>query len=159
MASYGGFWRRVLAYLIDSIILGIVGGAIMGAFFGSAAGLRSIGAIDNPSQLLMGTIATVQALTFVLNWLYFALLECSTMQGTIGKKALGYALSLHDGQNVTEAHRDEATLPKSRGCPVAYRIYAVVSPFERADPRVAIISSYPFGFEGPDRRFLAVPLE
>jgi hypothetical protein len=77
----------------------------------------------------------------------------------IGGKALGYALTLHDGQDNAELHRDGATLPKSRGCPVAYRIYAVVSPFERDEPRVAIISSYPFGFEGPDRRFLAVPID
>jgi predicted secreted protein len=50
-------------------------------------------------------------------------------------------------------------LPKSRGCPTDYRLYAVVAPFQQAEPRIALISSYPFGFEGPDRRFLAVPLD
>lgn len=72
----------------------------------------------------------------------------------IGDKAKGYALSFKG----EELHRDK-TLPKSRGCPLDYRLYAIVQPFEGgAGQKVAIISSYPFGFEGPDRRFLAVPL-
>ena len=42
-----------------------------------------------------------------------------------------------------------------------YRIYAVVMPADFGglqNAGVAIISTYPFGFEGPDRRFIAVPL-
>ena len=58
-----------------------------------------------------------------------------------------------------ELHKDGDTLPKSRRCPQDYRLYAVVAPFEQFRPRVAIISSYPFGFEGVDRRFLAVPID
>ena len=73
----------------------------------------------------------------------------------MGEKAVGYALTF-DGD---EIHRDGASIPKSRGCPMDYRLYAVVTPFESGGHRVAIISSYPFGFEGPDRRFLAVPLD
>ena len=69
----------------------------------------------------------------------------------------GFALTL-DGAELT---RDEGKLPKSRGCAMDYRIYAVVAPadFSTAPGSgVAIISTYPFGFEGPDRRFIAVPL-
>lgn len=71
----------------------------------------------------------------------------------------GYALTLDDGTHGRSVHRDEA-LPRSRGCPLDYRIYAVVMPFgsETLSHAVAIISVYPGGFEGPDRRFLAVPL-
>jgi predicted secreted protein len=50
-------------------------------------------------------------------------------------------------------------LPKSRGCPVDYRLYAVVAPFQQLAPRIAFVSLYRYGFEGPDRRFLAVPLD
>ena len=42
MVQYGGFWRRVLAYIIDTIILSIAGGIISGMFLGSAAGLSSL---------------------------------------------------------------------------------------------------------------------
>lgn len=75
----------------------------------------------------------------------------------LGERALGYAL-IRDGEDV---YRDTGALPRSRGCPLGYRIHAVVAPppwlFEVSAP-VAIVSVYPFGFEGPDRRFLAVPL-
>jgi predicted secreted protein len=71
---------------------------------------------------------------------------------------VGYALTLNDGTGPVDLHRDGDTLPKSRGCTLDYRIYAVVAAFEGQGPWVAIISSYPFGFEGPDRRFLLVPI-
>lgn len=75
----------------------------------------------------------------------------------LGEPAVGFALRLDDA----EIYSDANTLPNSRGCPMDYRLYAVVAPVDwtgAGGGRVAIISSYPFGFEGPDRRFLAVPL-
>ncbi|KKB76390.1 hypothetical protein VW29_20170 [Devosia limi DSM 17137] len=68
---------------------------------------------------------------------------------------LGFALSV-DGK---ELHRD-TSLPASRGCALAYRIYGVAVPYPgwSIEGGVALISVYPHGFEGPDRRFLAVPL-
>lgn len=76
----------------------------------------------------------------------------------IGDKARGFALVFDDGQSKRDLHRD-VKLPKSRGCPLDYRVYAVVQPFEQTGSRVAIISSYPFAFEGPSRRFIAVPID
>lgn len=73
--------------------------------------------------------------------------------------AIGFELSVDLGDETSVLHRDDGRIPKSRGCTVDYRIYAVVMPFEQNYGRVAIISSYPFGFEGPDRRFLAVPID
>ena len=71
----------------------------------------------------------------------------------------GYALTLTTDGNERVLHRDER-LPRSRGCPQTYRIHAVAVPFGSAQGNgaVAILSAYPLGFEGPDRRFLAVPL-
>lgn len=72
---------------------------------------------------------------------------------------LGYELSVSDSGGTRLVHRDE-NLPRSRGCPTDYRIHSVVMPFQGVtlSNAVAIISVYPGGFEGPDRRFLAVPL-
>lgn len=72
---------------------------------------------------------------------------------------LGYQLELVDGASAKLVHRDDA-LPRSRGCPTAYRLYGVVLPYmaQSIKDAVALISVYPGGFEGPDRRFLAVPL-
>jgi predicted secreted protein len=78
---------------------------------------------------------------------------------------VGYTLTYQDSTGVRELHADGDTIPESRGCTLDYRIYAVVQPFENhyaedfTSRRVAIIASYPFGFEGVDRRFLAVPID
>ncbi len=73
--------------------------------------------------------------------------------------AQGYALTLAGDGEFRELHRD-SRLPQSRGCVVTYRLHGVVAPMnaQDLDAGLAIISTYPFGFEGPDRRFLAVPL-
>jgi predicted secreted protein len=83
--------------------------------------------------------------------------DCETI---LGHKAMGFALVFDspDAQAI-EVHRDGDTIPRSRGCVVDYRLYAVVEPFQTRGNRVAFISTYPFGFEGPDRRFIAVPLD
>ena len=72
---------------------------------------------------------------------------------------LGFALTLNTDGTSRELQRDE-TVPESRNCPQAYRLYGVVLPFGATDigNGVAIVSVYPLGFEGPDRRFIAVPL-
>jgi predicted secreted protein len=78
----------------------------------------------------------------------------------LGEEPKGYALLLEREGQVRELHRDAGALPNSRGCPVTYRIYGVVARPDTAtvEDAVAIVSVYPHGFEGPDRRFLAVPL-
>ncbi|QQR38887.1 DUF2259 domain-containing protein [Devosia rhizoryzae] len=72
---------------------------------------------------------------------------------------LGYELRISDAGAERLVHRD-GDLPRSRGCPLDYRLYAVVMPYGGTSMgnAVAIVSVYPGGFEGPDRRFLAVPL-
>ena len=72
--------------------------------------------------------------------------------------SFGFALSLFDANGKRVVHDDGTKIPASRGCPVDYRIYAVITPFEGDGPWIAMISSYPMGFEGPDRRFIAVPI-
>ncbi|GHA22846.1 hypothetical protein GCM10007989_17870 [Devosia pacifica] len=72
---------------------------------------------------------------------------------------LGFRLSIERDGAITSLFEDE-TVPASRGCPYGYRLYGVFLPFEEQDTEagVAVISVYPGGFEGPDRRFIAVPL-
>ena len=97
--------------------------------------------IQNPRELTLETVP----------------LESNMDCSIIDNEVVGFSLSL-DGD---EVHVDEGPLPTSRGCAMDYRIHAVVTPAEWSgafETNVAIISTYPFGFEGPDRRFLAVPL-
>lgn len=76
-----------------------------------------------------------------------------------GDKAKGFTLKLFDGAMTREVHRDDV-LPRSRGCPVTYAITAVFVPFnaQSLDRAMALISVHAHGFEGLDRRFVAVPL-
>jgi predicted secreted protein len=72
----------------------------------------------------------------------------------------GFSLHLTQGGEARLIHQDGVKLPASRGCAFNYRLYSVVMPVSALtlEHAVAIISVYPGGFEGPDRRFLAVPL-
>ena len=55
-------------------------------------------------------------------------------------------------------HKDDA-IPASRRCPKGYDIQAIVvtTGYPKIDRLVAIIGVYSFGFEGNDRRFIAIP--
>ena len=77
----------------------------------------------------------------------------------------GFTLTMTQDGAGREVHSD-TRVPDSRGCALDYRLYGVVAPFDsfaafNTDPHkamVAIVAVYTLGFEGPDRRFIAVPL-
>ncbi|UYN98998.1 MAG: DUF2259 domain-containing protein [Devosia sp.] len=96
---------------------------------------------------------------YTLSLTTFATTAASPCADWFGSEPLGYELRIADSGVERLVHRDTA-LPRSRGCPVEYRIHSVVMPFQSPTltNAVAIVSVYPGGFEGPDRRFLAVPL-
>jgi uncharacterized RDD family membrane protein YckC len=83
---YAGFWIRFVAILIDSFIVG-VGGFLVGFFFTLAT--AGLGACLAP---FLGIAAT---------WLYFALMESSKSQGTLGKMALGLKVVDLQGRRIT----------------------------------------------------------
>ena len=88
--SYAGFWLRVVAAIVDGIILGIPLGMIGFALIISA--VPFIAHTQDP----MAVVATILPRIFFLlviylvaTWLYWALMESSSWQATLGKKALG----------------------------------------------------------------------
>jgi predicted secreted protein len=75
---------------------------------------------------------------------------------------VGYQLALKNNKSgVTKTLHKDATIPKSRFCPVAYDIEAIVQPIGGTidNQLVAIIGVNRRGFEGADRRFIAVPFK
>jgi predicted secreted protein len=77
-------------------------------------------------------------------------------------KPLGLQLTLKDLKTGgTEVLAKDEAIPKSRYCPLFYDIEAVYAPSSYDVPgrHVAIIGYYSRGFEGEDRRFLAVPFD
>jgi predicted secreted protein len=74
-----------------------------------------------------------------------------------GKPFKGFKLTLTGTAGAKVLHAD-TQIPKSRRCPLGYAITDVVTHYPDAgDPAMAVIVSvFSVGFEGPDRRFLAV---
>ncbi len=101
-AAYAGFWLRAIAYLVDCIILGIVAGiTILGPLM-RHAGLS----LDNPWVIFSNTNRQVLAINLsmiMVSWLYWALLESSRWQATLGKKLLGLYVTDLQGKPVTFA--------------------------------------------------------
>lgn len=72
----------------------------------------------------------------------------------------GFALSLQVQGGAKQTIYRDTHLPSSRVYPTRYGISDVVVPFDGSPGRaVALISVYQLGFEGLDRRFLAVPFD
>jgi len=80
MVMYAGFWKRVAAWLIDLFITGI-GVIIIGLVFGPA--------MISSQQDEAASILLAQTLAIMAIWVYFAVMESSSTQGTLGKMALG----------------------------------------------------------------------
>ncbi len=75
---YAGFWLRLVAWIIDMIVLtggGFVLGIILGLIVPEIAELESEG--------LWNVIGVF------FSWIYYASMESSTKQATLGKMALG----------------------------------------------------------------------
>jgi uncharacterized RDD family membrane protein YckC len=88
--AYGGFWIRVVAYLIDGILLTIV--------YGVVARLLGIDLFESDWRHY-DPIANLVSL--VIGWLYFALLESSERGATVGKMAMGLRVVTSDGQRLS----------------------------------------------------------
>lgn len=65
------------------------------------------------------------------------------------------------GETLHEVYRDRS-IPASRGCPLKYSLSDAIT-YVSADGRiqrlVALVNVFSFGFEGADRRFIAVPVQ
>ncbi len=92
---YAGFWIRFVAYIIDTFILSTV--LIL---LGTIWSLKN----DDSSIDLANTIAQsgmVLSISFFLNWFYFAIMESSESQATLGKKILGLKVTDEFGQRIS----------------------------------------------------------
>jgi uncharacterized RDD family membrane protein YckC len=90
--SYAGFWKRFAAAFIDAIIT-MIGGFAIGYMFGI---VMVAGGTHDPAVLKgMGSI-----LGLILGWIYFAVMESSPTQGTLGKIALGIKVTDLKGSKI-----------------------------------------------------------
>jgi len=108
VSPYAGFWLRLVAYIIDGIILDIVIGVPLIAILvgsGVLAGLSAAGNDQSPqaaiAMLFSGFFLIAILIALVVIWLYSAYLESSVWKATVGKKALGLIVTDLEGQRLT----------------------------------------------------------
>lgn len=96
---YAGFWLRAVAFIIDTLILSVP---------------FTIGAMAYPDKLMVFPTETDPfpmslphftlegfLLLFFAMWIYYALFEASSWQGTPGKKLLGLYVTDMNGRPLT----------------------------------------------------------
>jgi uncharacterized RDD family membrane protein YckC len=82
--EYAGFWRRVGASVIDGILLNVVGGIVI-----------AISAAISDVLVVIAYVVYVAAL-----FLYYAIMESSSYQATVGKIALGIQVTDLSGNRI-----------------------------------------------------------
>jgi uncharacterized RDD family membrane protein YckC len=97
---YGGFWIRVVAAIIDTIILRVVV-APVGIIFGSLglAGGMMTGVPHIGLHLLGGGVSAL--LLIFGSWLYEAFMESSSYQATLGKMIFGMKVTDLNGNRIS----------------------------------------------------------
>ena len=105
--TYAGFWKRFAAILIDGVILGVVDLLLLVPFLGML-GLGIFTSAMNDSEPSAGMIMSIIGayfgsliLIFLAGWLYFAIMESSNKQATLGEMALGIIVTDMNGNRIS----------------------------------------------------------
>src|SRR6478735_2085551 len=88
--EYAGFWRRVVAVLIDSLFVGAIQGLVALIF-----------------PMDSSTFNISNGIGIIISWLYFSLMESSEKQATLGKMAMGCF--------VTDMHQQRISFARATG--------------------------------------------
>jgi uncharacterized RDD family membrane protein YckC len=107
-SPYAGFWLRLLAYIIDHILLGVIFGVVamlaiaaigIGYFRSMVEGLRE-GNGGFPFALLSDIFLAVLVIC-AASWIYHAWMESSQYQATLGKMVLGLIVTDMNDRPIT----------------------------------------------------------
>ena len=97
--GYGGFWIRVVAAIIDAILVRVVVTPIH-LFFGGLGMAGMMGGIHPLGLALLGGGVTLIATLFG-SWLYEAFMESSSYQATLGKMIFGMKVTDLNGNRIS----------------------------------------------------------
>jgi uncharacterized RDD family membrane protein YckC len=101
---YSGFWKRLLACLIDSLIIAIpinILNFLISIIFGVVAYSFDPYNEGEPGGIMLLFQFVITIFSTILTWLYFALMESSKKQATLGKRALGIKVITMDGNRIS----------------------------------------------------------
>lgn len=95
--AFAGFWKRFVAYIVDAILFLVLFSIVVGLLGGSMFSMMT-----DPEAAFAA--AGIYLFYYPAWWLYFALMESSSAQATIGKKVLGIKVTDRYGQPLSFAH-------------------------------------------------------
>ncbi|EHQ52448.1 RDD domain-containing protein [Ectothiorhodospira sp. PHS-1] len=94
-----GFWYRLLAFVIDIIILTLITVVVAVPLgFALGASMAASGATEQEITLVAGDVGNL--LSLLLGWLYYTVFESSKWQSTPGKRMLGLRVTDMDGNRI-----------------------------------------------------------
>jgi uncharacterized RDD family membrane protein YckC len=103
---YGGFWIRVVAAIIDAIVVRVVAAPI-GMLFGLGGLAGSLGGFPHGAGLHLLGGGVVAAVVIFGSWLYEAFMLSSPYQATLGKMIFG--------MKVTDLHGNRISFARATG--------------------------------------------
>lgn len=92
--KYAGFWRRFAAYSIDGLVL-LVAAVPLALALAFIFGPSSDSSSSASVSLLLDLVSIAGG------WLYFALMESSSKQATLGKMAVGIKVTDENGERLS----------------------------------------------------------
>jgi uncharacterized RDD family membrane protein YckC len=106
--AYAGFWLRFVAYLIDGFLVTVVScvfAVVAIVALGGGAVISALKDAENSGDvfpfLFMGWVLVFIFVSLLATWLYYAKMESSPSQGTLGKMALGLIVTDLEGRRIT----------------------------------------------------------
>lgn len=99
---FAGFWLRLLAAILDNLVLSVPTLPLVLLVFASLLPELPL-ARENPALFVasfLPRIVFMAIILLLLKWLYWALMESSGWQATLGKKALGLYVTDLEGNRI-----------------------------------------------------------
>jgi uncharacterized RDD family membrane protein YckC len=111
--QYAGFWLRFAAYIIDALLLSAVEFFIF-LFLAGILGLTAFSSLQSldmeslsePEMAaliagMIGSVLTLSLMATLVTWLYYAVMESSSRQATLGKMAVGIVVTDVQGNRIS----------------------------------------------------------
>jgi uncharacterized RDD family membrane protein YckC len=106
--NYAGFWYRFIAWIIDRILLSVVGWIIIGPILAAIGVASHFSITDFQDVEDLGSLVAILGAMFgvalvvhaLIHLFYHALFEASKYQGSVGKMALGIIVTDVAGQKL-----------------------------------------------------------
>lgn len=106
--AYAGFWERVLAFVIDNVIIGVgIVVIVIPLLFLTGLGpvlsriVQDEDLGDAGFFLIIGMFLAAATASVLVAWLYHAFMESSDWQATVGKRAMGLVVTDMAGRRVS----------------------------------------------------------